>query len=153
MATGRLGAEQLQRLGRLLDHARELGLFRVVLIHHPPISKPSRRFKRLLDGDAFRAELARHGAELVLHGHDHEHAMMWLAGAQGRVPAIGVPSASEAPPGEHDSAGYNLYRIDGGPGCWQCEAISRGLDSDGAHVVQRTHKVLAGNDAGDRNSQ
>ena len=38
-----------------------------------------------------------HGAELVLHGHDHLHMINWLAGPNGtRVPAVGVPSASAA---------------------------------------------------------
>ena len=26
---------------------------------------------------------------------------------------------------------YNLYRIDGAPGAWRCEMISRGIDADG----------------------
>src|SRR5262249_37462270 len=70
MATGRLGSAQLARLGAALDSCT--GLFRVVLIHHPPVSKPSRRFKRLVDSTELRMALARHGAELVIHGHDHE---------------------------------------------------------------------------------
>lgn len=142
MATGRLGAAQLQRLGPLLDRTHEEGLFRVVLIHHPPLSRPSRRHKRLLDGGEFRAVLARHGAELVLHGHDHEHALTWLDGPNRRVPAAGVPSASEAPPGKHDAAGYNLYRIDGDAGRWRCEMVSRGLDAGGERVIERTRMML-----------
>ena len=47
-----------------------------------------------------------------------------------------MPSASEAPPGEHDPAGYNLYRIDGRGGVWRCEAIARGLTRDGDAVVE-----------------
>jgi 3',5'-cyclic AMP phosphodiesterase CpdA len=145
MATGRLGGEQVRRLGPLLDQAQDEGLYRVVLIHHPPLSKPSRRFKRLLDGEGLRASLAQHGAELVLHGHDHEHALVWLDGGKHRIPAIGVPSASEAPPGKHDAAGYNLYRIDGSAGRWRCEAISRGLDRDGQGIVERKRMMLTGN--------
>src|SRR5882757_2358728 len=76
MATGRLGHAQLARLGALLDQCA--GAFRVVLIHHPPRSKPERRFKRLVDGADFCAVLARHGAELVIHGHDHERALTFL---------------------------------------------------------------------------
>jgi hypothetical protein len=55
-----------------------------------------------------------------------------------------VPSASEAPPGEHDPAGYNLYRIDGRAGGWRCEAIARGLTRDGSAVVEIGRTVLAG---------
>ena len=141
MATGRLGAEQITRLGELLE--RCAGSFRVVMIHHPPASKPSRRFKRLLDGPAFRAALARHGAELVIHGHDHERALIHLDGPQRPIPVVGVPSASEASPGEHDPAGYNLYRIEGDIGAWRCEVVSRGLTPDGKQVVEIKRMMLA----------
>ena len=118
------------------------GVFRVVLIHHPPISKPARHFKRLLDGADLRAVLARHGAELVIHGHDHEHSLIELEGPQRRIPVVGVPSASEAPPGEHDPAGYNLYRIEGRGGGWHCEAIARGLAREGEAVVEIKRTML-----------
>ncbi len=134
MATGRLGNEQIARCAALLDQCT--GLFRVVLIHHPPASKPGRHFKRLTDGADFRAMLARHGAELVIHGHDHERALIHLDGPRHRIPVVGVPSASEAPPGEHDPAGYNLYRIDGQAGGWHCEMISRGLSHDGGSIAR-----------------
>jgi 3',5'-cyclic AMP phosphodiesterase CpdA len=91
MATGRLGQQQIMRLGELLDRCEDA--FRVVLIHHPPVSKPSRRFKRLLDGCEFRAALRRHGAELVIHGHDHEQSLIRLDGPRGHIPVVGVPSA------------------------------------------------------------
>ena len=42
-ATGRLGAEQLARLGEMLATTDAEGLFRVVLIHHPPVKRPQRR--------------------------------------------------------------------------------------------------------------
>jgi hypothetical protein len=50
--------------------------------------------KRLIDAPMLRALLAEHGAELVLHGHNHEQQLMWLDGPSGRIPAVGVPSAS-----------------------------------------------------------
>jgi len=143
MATGRLGAEQLRRLPALLDRSREEGLFRVVMVHHPPVSK--NRFKRLMDGPAFRAVLAQHGAELVIHGHDHAHSVVWLEGVRGRIPTVGVPSASEAPPGKHDPAGYNLYNVDGSAGAWQCELVARGLTPDGDKIVEKNRMLLAGN--------
>jgi 3',5'-cyclic AMP phosphodiesterase CpdA len=140
MATGRLGGEQIARLGELLD--RSADSFRIVLIHHPPASKPSRRFKRLIDGADFRAALTRHGAELVIHGHDHERALIHLDGPRRPIPVIGVPSASEAPPGEHDPAGYNLYRIEGASAAWRCEVVSRGLSQDGGRVVEINRIML-----------
>jgi 3',5'-cyclic AMP phosphodiesterase CpdA len=141
MATGRLGHDQLARLGALLDQCA--GTFRVVLIHHPPRSKPERRFKRLVDGTDFCAVLARHGAELVIHGHDHERALVFLEGPQRRIPVVGVPSASEAPPGKHDPAGYNLYRIDGTPGAWRCEVVARSVAGDGERVIEVKRTMLS----------
>jgi 3',5'-cyclic AMP phosphodiesterase CpdA len=138
MAIGRVGADQLARLERILaDCARE-GLYRVVLIHHPPTSKRSHYLKRLTDSARLRDVLARHGAELVIHGHNHRRQTVWLDGPTGRIPAIGVPSASEAPPGEHDPAGYNLYRIEGTSGAWRCEVFTRGIAGDGIVELDRT---------------
>jgi 3',5'-cyclic AMP phosphodiesterase CpdA len=142
MATGRLGGAQLDALEPLLDSLGREGAFRVVLIHHPPSSPPSQHFKRLVDGAAFRNVLARHGAELVLHGHDHQHAVMWLDGPENSIPAVGVPSASATADNEDDPAGYNLYRIAGGPGAWRCEAVSRGFRRDGEDVVELARRRL-----------
>jgi 3',5'-cyclic AMP phosphodiesterase CpdA len=141
-ATGRLGPEQLARVGELLDRCSHEGLFRVVLIHHPPVSKRSRHFKRLVDGAALRDVLARHGAELVIHGHDHVHSLIRLAGPRHPIPVVGVASASEAPPGKHDPAGYNLYRIERAGDRWRCEVISRGISPDGKAVTEIKRTVL-----------
>ena len=141
-AIGRVGASQLAPLGRLLDESRKEGLFRVVLIHHPPTSRRSQYLKRMVDAPLLRDTLARHGAELVIHGHNHRRQTVMLDGPVGRIPAVGVPSASETPPGEHDPAGYNLYRIEGEPGAWRCETISRGVTGGGT-VVEIERKVLS----------
>ena len=138
IATGRVGADQLQRLEKILDDCGREGSYRVVLIHHPPTSKPSHYLKRLTDGPQLREVLARHGAELVIHGHNHRRQTVWLDGPNGRIPAIGVPSASEAPPGEHDPAGYNLYCIEGSRGAWRCEVVTRGMAGDGVVELERT---------------
>jgi len=136
VATGRLGDDQIAQLAGLLDHTRSEALFRAVLIHHPPLSAPRGYFKRLIDGEKLRAVLQRHGAELVLHGHDHTHSVLHLAGAHPPVPVLGVPSASQAARPGHDGAGYNLYRIEGEPGAWRCELVARGLSRDGETMTE-----------------
>ena len=110
MATGRLGGEQLARLAEILIALAREPVFRVVLIHHPPIPNRGHYMKRLIDGPMFRAMLAEHGAELVLHGHNHEQQLMWLDGPKGRIPAVGVPSASAIISDHDEPAAYNLYR-------------------------------------------
>ncbi len=139
MATGEVGEAQLQKLGALLDTLKDESLFRVVTIHHPPVSLAAHH-KRLIDADALKAVIAAHGAELLLHGHDHRGMLNWLDGPDGaRVPAVGVPSASAKPGMDHDAAGYNLYRIDGKDEGWSCEMISRGIGVDGAVTeIKRT---------------
>jgi hypothetical protein len=44
---------------------------------------------------------------------------------------MGVPSASASTGGDWTPAAYNLYRIDGAPGAWRCQATSRGIDASG----------------------
>jgi len=124
LATGKLGADQLAALARLLDQTRDH--FRVVLIHHPPISPPSRHMRRLVDAADFRGVLADKGAELVLHGHDHCFSLVWLDGPQRQIPAAGVPSAAaRVAHGSEHAAGYNLFHIGGEVTGWRCEMVSR----------------------------
>ncbi len=144
LATGRLGREQIALLAAALE--RQRAFFRVVLIHHPPISKPARHLKRLVDGADFRAALARHGAELVIHGHDHAHSLIELDGPYRRIPVVGAPSASAAapPPRERDCAGYNLYQIERGHDGWRCEAIWRGPTRASDGIVEIKRMMLIG---------
>ena len=143
MATGRLGEAQRTRLAETLVALAPEKVFRVVLIHHPPVSQASGH-KRLTDAAQFLRVIGTHGAELVLHGHDHLHMLNWLSGPNGtRVPAVGVPSASAAPGTSKDAAAYNLYAIDGAPGAWTCELISRGVGAAGT-VMQQRRMLLVG---------
>ncbi len=126
LATGRLGAAQIERARALLAELGAARLFRIVMIHHPPLA--SSRHKRLVDAADLCRAIATAGAELMIHGHDHVHSRAVIAGPNGtEVPVIGVPSASAAFGGGHHGGGYNLYRIDGAPGAWDCTVVSRGL--------------------------
>jgi 3',5'-cyclic AMP phosphodiesterase CpdA len=141
-ATGRLGHGQLERFAAVLDNLKHEKLFRVVLVHHSPVSTPTEYFRRLTDARPFRAALNQHGAELVLHGHHHVHSLVWLAGPNGRIPAVGVPSASGALEHHDDPAGYNLYEISGVPSAWRCTAIARGLRRDGGGIGEISRRSL-----------
>jgi 3',5'-cyclic AMP phosphodiesterase CpdA len=143
LATGWLGTLQLAGLAETLNQLKSENLFRVLLIHHPPVSQAGRS-KALLDAPVLLRIIAAHGADLVLHGHDHLHMINWLTGPNGtRVPAVGVPSASAAPGTSKDAAAYNLYRIDGSPGAWTCELISRGIAANG-EVGEQKRMMLVG---------
>lgn len=141
LATGRLGSRQLTALAPLLAKLKDENLFRVVLIHHPPVSEAGWH-KRLIDAAALMRIIAVQGADLLLHGHDHLAMLNWLAGPNGtRVPAVGVPSASAAPGTAKNAAGYNLYTIDGAPGAWRCEMISRGMAPNGEIAETKRMKL------------
>ena len=71
LASGALGSAQREGLARLLDEAGAEGSARVVMIHHPPHVTGAKRGRGLRDAAAFEAVIARHGAELVIHGHNH----------------------------------------------------------------------------------
>ena len=142
MATGRLGADQLMRLADVLDALGHEGVFRVVLIHHPPLSRFKQHMKRLIDAGPLRRIIAEHGAELVLHGHAHVHLLAWLKGPNGRVPAVGVPSASAAEDPHGHPAAYNLYAIERAGNGWHCEAVTRGVCDGAVSEIERRSLTL-----------
>jgi len=130
MATGWLGRNQRDTLDRILAQLAVEPAFRVLLVHHPLHSDS--RVKRLTDSRALRALLSTHGVDLILHGHDHIHSTMWFDGPQGKIPAIGVPSASALARRHYPAAAYNLFSIARDGDIWRCEQTVRGLGEDGA---------------------
>jgi 3',5'-cyclic AMP phosphodiesterase CpdA len=149
MATGRIGSKQLERLIPLLKSLNDEGLFRVVLIHHPPLRNHGDRYRRLTDARVVLRVLAECGAELVLHGHEHTATVRWTPGPAEAVPVIGVPSASALAHGGRPAAQYNLYEIQGGPGAWDCLMRTRGFD--GGELIELEDRILfeAGKAKGD----
>jgi 3',5'-cyclic AMP phosphodiesterase CpdA len=142
MATGRVGAEQLAQLESLLMMTGREGLFRAVLIHHPPFSGLSIYQKRLIDAADLRAVLRRQGAELLIHGHHHVRSVQWLEGPR-PIPAVGVPSASATPKGSDEPAAYHLFEIEGNAGAWHCTMITRGFSRAGK-IGELERQKLAG---------
>ncbi len=136
VAAGRVGRDQLQRLRSALLSLRRLGLFRVVLIHHPPFAAPFlKRRKALLDADSFADTIRECGAELILHGHTHTN----LFGRIGNVPVFGVPSASARAWGHKDAASYNIYHIGREGPRWKVNVEARGLSKDEQQIQSRGH--------------
>jgi 3',5'-cyclic AMP phosphodiesterase CpdA len=111
LASGQLGEKQLKALGMLLREAGEEGLARVLMIHHPPTRKGASYGRGLRDAAAFEALIRAHGAELVLHGHNHRQSVLRIAGPHGPVPVVGVASASAIPGRPTHLASYHLYKI------------------------------------------
>jgi len=144
MATGEIGGGQAAALASRLAALRRAGLFRVVLIHHAPVSRASHWHRRLIDADLFRRAIAEAGAELILHGHNHKTSIDSLPGPDGAVPVVGVAAASILPRGGHPGGSYCLFSIDGKPGSFSCEMVERGvLTPDGAVEEIAARRFLA----------
>jgi 3',5'-cyclic AMP phosphodiesterase CpdA len=128
-AWGEIGEAQLARMEAILRAPALTGKTRIVLIHHPPVVHKAGEQRNLRDRDAFAAVLARAGAELVLHGHDHEDQRAELVGPGGRpIPVIGAGSASYAG-GPDRRARYSLYEIEGGAIIWTSRVHDEGTDT------------------------
>ncbi|MCA9714516.1 MAG: metallophosphoesterase [Myxococcales bacterium] len=93
-ATGTLGDAQLGRLAKILDALKREGRARIVLIHHPVMPGVSKARHDLLDLAGFGAVIERHGAELILHGHEHKHIEGVLPGPEGPALVHGVGSGT-----------------------------------------------------------
>ncbi|MAZ16870.1 metallophosphoesterase family protein [Mycolicibacterium poriferae] len=120
-ASGIFSRRQANGLADLLRKADDDKLFRVVLIHHPPVRNAATPQKRLYGIRLFQSVIREHGAELVLHGHTHLPQRHEIAGPDGAVvPVIGVPAAGETPGGRKPAAAFNLFTVEGEKGCWRC---------------------------------
>ena len=107
LARGRLGRHQLARLDAILRDEGDAGRLRVLLLHHPVAAGAVRWRKALADAEALRALLARHGAELVLHGHARDSRFDALEGPRGPIPCLCVPSSSALPNPRDEGARWN----------------------------------------------
>jgi len=143
-ASGYYSARQARETVNLLKKAGEEGLFRVVLIHHPPIRGATSSHKRMLGIRRFAAAISTGGAELVLHGHTHLNTLYWLRSHHGQVPVVGIASASQGPGGHKPRAAYNLFTLSGEPGAWNlvCERYS--LTENGDGVALDNSRLLYG---------
>jgi 3',5'-cyclic AMP phosphodiesterase CpdA len=136
-AWGRVGEAQLARLETLLAMPEVKAHRRVVLIHHPPVVNRPGEDRNLRDRAALQAVLARTGAELVLHGHDHRDFWNELPGPGSRIPVVGAGSASYAG-GPAKRARYNVYEIDGAA----ITALTYAHDAASGRFVEARRKTV-----------
>jgi 3',5'-cyclic AMP phosphodiesterase CpdA len=114
-AVGTVGTAQLERLDEILAQLDGEGLKRIVLIHHPVMPGVSLRRHNLLDLEAFGQVIARRGAELILHGHEHRAIDGTIPGPKDPVPVHGISSAtnlSRHPGREASFSIYDVNRVD-----------------------------------------
>ncbi len=141
-AAGQLGSGQLEILPGLLRDLKAKGYYRAVMIHHPPLPGLAPARKALTDASLLRDILAREGAELVLHGHNHRHMLNVLEGREGKIPVVGVPSASMHGDSNHEPAAWNFYEIHRHQGSWRTHVSIRGWDPASRTMVSRSQFML-----------
>jgi 3',5'-cyclic AMP phosphodiesterase CpdA len=141
-AGGALGAKQLQALAKLLGDLKARGYYRAIMIHHPPLPGLAPPRKALGDSGALKDILFKEGAELVLHGHNHREMLNYLDTPSGKIPVIGVPSASSNGIGHYETAAWNLYEISRNQGNWQTAVSIRGWDAPSKSVVIKRQFTL-----------
>jgi len=148
LASGRLGGAQLAALGRMLEETGRQGLARVVMIHHPPLSRGRAPMLRgLNDAAEFERTIARYGAEAILHGHTHKRMISYLASNAtrregGAVPVIGVPSVAAASHDPRQRACYYLIGVERAGAHWRISGRARGLMHGGSEIGEREGLVI-----------
>ncbi len=114
-ANGRIGQAQLARLAQVLGDPRLQGKARVVAIHHPPAGKRARNpIRGLKDHAEFAAVLAEHGAELVVHGHEHRDLRERLPTPKGEIEVLGVQSGTYEAGHPERTARYRIIELENG---------------------------------------
>jgi 3',5'-cyclic AMP phosphodiesterase CpdA len=144
IAHGALGARQRARLADILEDLGRRRLFRLVMLHHPPLTGQTDARHGLIDAPELMAILTRHGAELVIHGHLHRAMQAWHPGPARPIPVVGAPSGSLVHPRPHETpAGYHLYEIDDASGpSPRIHVIYRGLDAARQSIIEMARHTL-----------
>ena len=148
MASGRLGRAQLAALGRMLEETGRQGLARIIMIHHPPLSRgPAPALRGLNDAAEFERTIARYGAEAILHGHAHKRMINYLRSTAtrregGTAPVIGVPSVAAVSRDPRERACYYLIRIERAGAHWRVSARARGLMQGSSEIGEREALVI-----------
>jgi 3',5'-cyclic AMP phosphodiesterase CpdA len=141
-ASGSVGLEQLQTLSKLLPDLKAKGYYRAVMIHHPPIPGLAPSRKALSDAAYLRDVLRDGGAELVLHGHNHHPIVTVLEGSEGKIPIVGVPSASMNGDSHYEPAAWNLYEITRNQGKWATQVSVRSWDPQLHQIIDKNQFML-----------
>ena len=128
LASGALGHEQRDKFESLLAAAAGEGRAAVVMVHHPPNEDGASTGRGLRDARKFEAIIARHGAELVIHGHNHRSSVALLQGPRGPVPVVGVESCSAVPGTPGHRAAYHLFRLTPEGARWHIAGLKRSFD-------------------------
>ncbi len=131
-ARGWLGRQQLADLATMLERLAGEDVFRIVLIHHPPLPGQNKWRKAMADTHEFVEIIRKFGADLVLHGHNHRQMYAEIDRDGIAIPVYGVSSASARKTGRRPESHYNIYRIERTNPGWTCDVTVRAWDGGSA---------------------
>ncbi len=137
MAHGFFRRKQAEKLTEILKETGQRGLYRVVMIHHPPLRDAAPSHKRLFGISLFKKTVIEAGAELVLHGHTHLPTLGWIIGPGRAIPVAGVSAAGQSAGGHRPAGGWTLFEISGEAGNWQTRMIRHAIKAgeQGVHTL------------------
>ncbi|MBE7183896.1 MAG: metallophosphoesterase [Methylobacterium mesophilicum] len=143
MATGYFKERQARQLRTLLAETGRRKLFRIVMIHHPPVRGAVPAHKRLFGIGLFQDAVREEGAELVLHGHSHLPSLLSIAGPRGPIPVVGVAAGGQSVGASKPPAQFNLVEVDGAAPDWTIRLVRRGLTEEGKPVSEIASENLS----------
>jgi 3',5'-cyclic AMP phosphodiesterase CpdA len=145
LASGALGAAQIERIESELGRLGRAGRFRILMLHHPVEEGVLPPRKSLRDSDALRAAIRRAGVELVLHGHAHLPHFGAVATPAGEAPVCGAGSGSHAlAHGRYRLGRCNLFELERRGAGWELRLDVREYAPDGiASVGRRVYSLGA----------
>lgn len=111
LAVGALGEPQLNKLETVLKETAARGLFRIVVIHHPPLPGIESWRRCLTDACSLQRLIGRCGAELIIHGHVHQATHHVIETSSGQTAVVGATSASAASAIKKRRACYFIYTL------------------------------------------
>lgn len=141
-AAGSIGTAQLARCARILSETARQGLYRILLIHHPPFPNAVSRHKRLTDLERFYPLIRQHGAELIIHGHSHRRSRADLPGPAAPVPVLGISSASAASRDPLQQAAFRVFRIARSAAGWSATYQDHAYNHNAREFIAEPEIVL-----------
>lgn len=129
-AFGKVSEASLKALAHILKMTKKEGLFRCVIIHHPPLAGLTHLSRSLLNDAEFTECLKNSGCDLVVYGHNHRQSHVRLETCDGICHVVGTPSCSVGKAGRYQLARYNLFHISSHADGWETVMEGRGLLED-----------------------
>ncbi|MBL0848902.1 MAG: metallophosphoesterase [Candidatus Liberibacter ctenarytainae] len=141
-ANGCFGEKQAYETAKLLRQASKDGLFRVIMLHHPPIANITSIYNRMFGIKRFQDMILHEGAELILHGHTHTNSLHWIQGMKKLTPVVGIASASQTINTKKPQASYNLFYIEKPYNDWELRAERYTLSPDSNHIQKECTNIF-----------